>query len=89
MMISIHALTKSAIFGESVVSTRSPISIHALTKSAMLIRLRIGIRCDISIHALTKSAIRHCYKMPSSTGYFNPRTHEECDEIALLDNVCV
>ncbi|CZQ88092.1 Hypothetical protein TR210_671 [Trichococcus ilyis] len=34
----------------------------------------------ISIHALTRSATRVRGGYAGHTGYFNPRTHEECDD---------
>ncbi len=81
MLISIHALTRSAtrLFPPNV--ERVYISIHALTRSATLDRFAFKRARQISIHALTRSATCAQHDSGSEGFYFNPRTHEECDGI--------
>ena len=56
------------------------ISIHALTRSATTVNKGSTILRYISIHALTRSATWRRFSWYARIAYFNPRTHEECDE---------
>ena len=78
--VSIHALTRSAT--QSVVCSpkRAGVSIHALTRSATSIR---RATCSTRLFQSTHSRgvrQRGRGKEPAHAG-FNPRTHEECDQL--------
>ncbi len=61
------------------------ISIHALTRSATKSCVPALTVVAISIHALTRSATWVGFIYQSLSNYFNPRTHEECDESFLRE----
>ena len=56
VIISIHALTRSATSTTLRYTAVSEISIHALTRSATQVANHLDERYTISIHALTRSA---------------------------------
>ena len=71
---------KSATKYENDQDYQTLISIHALMKSATSGRWRHASSIQISIHALMKSATSQDDKVWACCSYFNPRTHEECDD---------
>ncbi len=81
LVVSIHALTKSATYaiitrvtsGFGFQSTHSRRVRHACN--------RISKQRFVSIHALTKSATIYYTSYKLITKSFNPRTHEECDRV--------
>ena len=79
MVISIHALTRSATNVSGNIVNAETISIHALTRSATNLEGTGVVVYKISIHALTRSATLINALSFHSYPYFNPRTHEECD----------
>ena len=80
ILISIHALTKSATRGATschwLVSYFNPRTHKECDPSAAEVHINFTV---ISIHALTKSATIWIYPSQNSENYFNPRTHKECD----------
>ena len=79
VIISIHALTRSATEQHFALDHNWSISIHALTRSATKSVRFVVTSTSISIHALTRSATRLLSLPVYGYGNFNPRTHEECD----------
>ena len=58
------------------------VSIHALTRSATSPTLAVKATFRVSIHALTRSATYISLVVYHRHHGFNPRTHEECDNIS-------
>ena len=80
-LISIHALTRSATmvcFGCQQFCVLFQ-STHSRGVRQFPVSL-IWFHVMISIHALTRSATSNVTSAPCFSLYFNPRTHEECDE---------
>ena len=63
-----------------VIVGTTKISIHALTRSATWNGNCYIFTSNISIHALTRSATLRDLTLQLLSSYFNPRTHEECDD---------
>ena len=59
------------------------ISIHAPTKGATVCKYRLLLCCLISIHAPTKGATLYAPSISYRRLYFNPRSHEGSDFIAV------
>ena len=85
ILISIHALTKSATRDKIGKYPYVAISIHALTKSATAIYVNVN-RNRVYFNPRTH---KECDKGTSICGfikiYFNPRTHKECDRFPWTD----
>ena len=77
--ISIHALTRSATIGTTLIAVVSRISIHALTRSATRSLLFLVWR---TCHFNPRTH-EECDRFKLAIFFllynFNPRTHEECD----------
>ena len=80
MDISTHALTWSATILDLMWMSDREISTHALTWSATRCCARDTRDKSISTHALTWSATYTSIDGAKNSGYFNSRTHVECDK---------
>ena len=78
--ISTHALTWSATILDLMWMSDREISTHALTWSATRCCARDTRDKSISTHALTWSATYTSIDGAKNSGYFNSRTHVECDK---------
>ena len=78
-VISIHAPTRGATRSQTCDGADAHISIHAPTRGATQKELQSCSIPVISIHAPTRGATVLLSASPSSTRYFNPRSHEGSD----------
>ena len=79
VLVSTHALAKSATPAVAPEHADELVSTHALAKSATRRRRGQRHRWRVSTHALAKSATWHAWLPRRSPPCFNPRTREECD----------